>query len=247
MRTVWKTVCLFVFLAVSAPAARAQQAASVPQGLSGSAGFGLSLTQGNTDTLNISATDDSIYDPKTGNVIKWSALYLRGKQNGVLAVNRVFGTIRDELTVNKRVFMFAQFDALHDTFKGIDYLYSPSAGVGYKLIDTKITTWNVDSGIGGVVERDTGFPATGSGAITFSQKLVHQITPTFGIKEGVTGLLKMNDIPDGLYTFGGGIAAKVNSRLQMSVDVLDTFKNRPVDGLTHKHDLAVVTGVVAKY
>jgi hypothetical protein len=57
----------------------------------------------------------------------------------------------------------------------------------------------------------------------------------------------MNDISDGLYTFGGGVAAKVNSRLQMSLDILDTFKNQPVDGLTHKHDLAVVTSVVAKY
>jgi len=205
------------------------------------------LTQGNTDTLNISATDDSIYDPKTGNVMKWSALYLRGKQNGVLAVNRVSGTFRDELTVNKRVFMFAQFGALHDTFKGIDYLYSPSAGVGYKLIDTKITTWSADAGIGGVVERDTGAPAIGSGAITFSERLVHQLGPTIALKEAVTGLLKMNDIADGLYTFGGGVAAKVNSRLQMSVDVLNTFKNHPVDGLTHKNDLAVVTSVIAKY
>lgn len=247
MRAVGKAVCVLGLFVTWTSAARAQQAASVPQGLSGSAGFGLSLTQGNTDTLNISATDDSIYDPKTGNVMKWSALYLRGKQNGVLAVNRASGMFRDELTVNHRMFMFAQFDALHDTFKGIDYLYSPSAGVGYKMIDTKITTWNVDAGIGGVVERDTGQPAIGSGAITFSEKLIHQLSPTIAFKEAVTGLLKMNDIPDGLYTFGAGVAAKVNSRLQMSVDVLDTFKNRPVDGLTHKHDLAVVTGVVAKY
>jgi len=35
--------------------------------------------------------------------------------------------------------------------------------------------------------------------------------------------------------------------LQMSVDVLNTFKNHPVDGLTHKNDLAVVTSVIAKY
>ena len=34
-----------------------------PKGLSGSAGFGLSLTQGNSDTININAAVDSIYDP----------------------------------------------------------------------------------------------------------------------------------------------------------------------------------------
>jgi len=31
-----------------------------PKGLSGSAGFGLSFTQGNTDTLTLNATDDSV-------------------------------------------------------------------------------------------------------------------------------------------------------------------------------------------
>jgi putative salt-induced outer membrane protein YdiY len=249
MRAVSKVVWALGLLAAWAPAVRAQQpsATTPPQGLSGAAGFGLSLTQGNTDTLNISATDDSIYDPKTNNVMKWSALYLRGKQNGVLAVNRVSGMFRDELTVNHHAFMFAEFDALHDTFKGIDYLYSPSAGVGYKVIDTKITSLNVDTGVGGVVEKDTGSPATGSGAITFSEKLIHQLSASTTLKESVAGLLKMNDFPDGLYTFGAGVAARVNSRVQMSIDVLDTFKNRPVDGLTHKHDLALVTSVITKY
>ncbi|HUK32623.1 MAG TPA: DUF481 domain-containing protein [Vicinamibacterales bacterium] len=247
MRTVTKAVCLIGVCLAWASAARAQQSAAVPEGLSGSAGFGMSLTNGNTDTLNISATDDSVYDPKTKNVMKWGALYLRGKENGLLTVNRVSGTFRDEYTVNGRVFTFAQIDALHDTFKGIDYLYSPAAGIGYKIIDTKITTLNVDSGIGGVVEKDTGSDAKGSGAVTFSEKLVHQLSSTTTLKEAVTGLLKTDDVGDGLYTFGAGVAAKMNSRLQLSLDLLDTFKNHPIDGLTHKHDLALITSVVTKY
>jgi putative salt-induced outer membrane protein YdiY len=248
-------VCALALCAASASRTHAQPPAVVvqptttaaPQGLHGSAGFGLSLTQGNSDTLNISATVDSVYDPKTHNAMKWNALFLRGKQNGVLAVNRFSAMFRDEYTVNGRVFMFAQLDTLHDTFKGIDYLVAPAAGVGYRVIDTKRTTFNVDSGVGGLVERDTGLPAIGSGSLTFSEKLVHQLSDTTTLKESSTGLLKMDDFPDGLYTFQIGVAARVNSRLQLSVDVLDTFKNHPVDGLTHKHDVAVVTSVVAKY
>jgi putative salt-induced outer membrane protein YdiY len=102
-----------------------QTTASAPQGPPGSAGFGLSLTQGNSDTLNISATVDSTYDPKTGNAMKWSALFLRGTENGTLSVNRLAAMFRDENTVNGRMFVFGQFDTLHDTFKGIDYLYAP--------------------------------------------------------------------------------------------------------------------------
>ena len=245
--TVRRLVHLLAIVAVWAPAARAQQVDPVPQGVSGSAGFGLSLTQGNSDTVNINATVDSIYDPKTKNVVKWNALYLRGKQNGVLSVNRVFGSVRDEYAVSKHTFLFGQFDALHDTFKGVDYLYAPTAGVGYKLVDTKQTTFDVNTGVGGVIEKDTGNESNGSGALTFGEKLVHQLTTTTTLKEAATSLLKMSDIGDGLFTFEVGVAAKMNSRLQLSVDLLDTFKNHPVDGLTHKHDLALVTSIVAKF
>ncbi len=244
---VWIGVSVCAICTAWASAARAQQGASSPEGLSGSAGFGLSLTQGNSDTLNINATIDSIYDPKTKNVMKWNALYLRGKQNGVLAVNRVSGMYRDEYTMNGHMFAFGQFDALHDTFKGIDYLYSPAAGLGYKAIDTKITSLGFDAGVGGVVEKDQGFDARSSGSLTFSQKLVQQLSDTTTLKESATSLLKMSEFADGLYTFQVGLAAKVNSRLQLSIDLLDTFKNHPIDGLTHKHDVALVTGIVAKY
>lgn len=77
----------FKWPAAGAPVVQ-QTTASAPQGLHGSAGFGLSLTQGNSDTLNISATADSTYDPKTGNAMKWSALFLRGAENATLSVNR---------------------------------------------------------------------------------------------------------------------------------------------------------------
>jgi putative salt-induced outer membrane protein YdiY len=247
-------VCLLVLCLLWTSEARAQQpivaaptTVAAPQGLHGSAGFGLSLTQGNSDTLNINATIDNTYDPKTKNAMRWNALFLRGKQNGVLSVYRVSAMFRDEYTVNRRVFTFAQLDALHDTFKGIDYLVSPATGVGYKVIDTKPTSFNVDTGVGGLVERDIGSPAQGNAALTVSEKLVHQLSDTTTLKESATSLLKMNDFPDGLYTFQIGIAARINSRLQLTVDLLDTFKNHPVDGLTHKHDLAVVTGIVAKY
>jgi putative salt-induced outer membrane protein len=247
MYQVKNAVCLLVLWAAWAPAARAQQTDPVPQGISGSTSVGLSLTQGNTDTFTLNVTDDSIYDPKTNNVMKWNALYLRGKQNGVLSVNRVAGSVRDQYTMSRRVFLFGQFDALHDTFKGVEYLYAPTVGVGYKAIDTKRTTFAIDAGVGGVLERDTGSSPRGSGAATLTEKLVFQLNDALTMKEATASLLKMNDVDDWLYTFDVGLSAKVNSRLQLAVDLLDTFKNRPVEGLTHKHDVALITSIVTKY
>jgi putative salt-induced outer membrane protein len=235
---------------IVAPASHAwaQQASSgPPKGLSGSAGFGLSFTQGNSDTLNINAMVDSIYDPKNKNVMKWTALYLRGKQNHVLSVNRVSATLRDEYTYSGRMYVFGQLDTLHDTFKGIDYLIAPVAGVGYKVLDGMRSQLTADGGVGGVVEQDAGVGARGSAALTASEKLVHQLTETTTLRQAASMLLKANDFADGLYTFQVGIAAKISGRLQLSVDVLDSYKNRPFDPTLKKNDVALVTSVVAKY
>jgi len=229
--------------------ARAQQPppAAPAKALTGSAGFGLSLTQGNSDTLNISATVDAVYDPKTKNVMKGNLLYLRGTQNDVLAVNRISATFRDERTVSTRTFLFAQIDSLHDTFKAIDYLFAPTAGVGYKALDSMRSQLLVDAGAGGVIEKDTGVDARSNGAISLGEKLVHQLTATTTLKQSAASLLKMNDMGDGLYTFQIGVAAKINSRFQLAIDVLETFKNRPLDPALKKSDVAIVTSVVAKY
>ena len=236
---------------MTASYARAQTPAPAPPApmspLSGSAGFGLSLTQGNSDTLNLSITADALYDPKTKNVMKGNTLFLRGRQNGVVSVNRVSGTFRDEYSASGRTFLFGQVDTLHDTFKAIDYLVAPTAGVGYKVIDTKRSQLAIDAGVGAVIEQDTGVTSRSGGAITLSEKLVHQLTDTTTLKHSVNALLKTSDFSDGLYTFQAGIAAKINSRLQLSIDVLDTFKSQPLDPALKKNDVAVVTGVVAKF
>jgi len=225
----------------------AQQSAGPPKGLSGSAGAGLSLTQGNSDTLTVNATIDSVYDPKTKNVMKWNALYLRGKQNGVVAVNRVSATFRDERTLSPKAYVFGQIDSLHDTFKAIDYLFAPALGAGYKAVDSMRSQLSVDAGLGAVVERDTGVAARTSGAITFSEKLVHQLTETTTLKQAAASLLKMNDFGDGLFTFQVGVTATISTRFQLSVEVLDTFKNRPRDATTKRSDVALVTSIIAKY
>lgn len=218
-----------------------------PEGLSGSAGFGLSLASGNTDSINLSATVDSIFDPKNGNVMKWNGLFLRGKQNGVLSINRLSATFRDENTLSGRLYVFGQIDTLHDTFKQIDYLVAPSAGLGYKLLNSMATQLTIDGGAGAVIEQDAGVVARGAIALTVTQKLVQQLTDTTTVKEASTALLKTNQWNDGLFTFQAGIAAKISTRFQLAIDFLDTYKNLPPDPALKKNDIALVTSIVAKY
>ena len=52
---------------------------------------------------------------------------------------------------------------------------------------------------------------------------------------------------DGLYTFSIGLATRIPERLQLSIDLLGTFRNRPPTPVTTKNDVAFVTAVTSKF
>jgi putative salt-induced outer membrane protein len=218
-----------------------------PKTWTGTAGAGVSVTSGNSDTMNYNLAFDVTRTPKARNVMKWTGLYLRGDQNNAVVVNRTSLGYRDEYTLSGRTFLFGQVDYLRDTFKLIDYLVAPTAGVGFKVLDTDSAKFSVDGGGGIISEKNPGVDLRTGAALTAGEKLVLQLTPTASIKHAATGLWKANELSDGLYTFSIGLATKVAERMQLSVDLLDTFKNRPPTAATKKNDVAFITAITTKF
>jgi putative salt-induced outer membrane protein YdiY len=213
----------------------------------GTAGAGLALTSGNSDTLNVNLAFDATRDPKTRNVTKFAGLYLRGEQSDELVANRLSAAFRDQYALSARAYTFGQIEYLRDTFKLIDYLVAPTAGVGYKVIDTAETKFSTDGGLGLVWEKNPALVVRTSMALTAGEKLEHQLTATTILKHAATGLWKANDLADGLYTVAVGVGTRISDQLQLSVDLLDTFKNRPPTAATENNDVAVVTAIIAKF
>jgi hypothetical protein len=83
--------------------------------------------------------------------------------------------------------------------------------------------------------------------VTAGEKLQLQLTPTAALKHSATGLWNATEFSDGLYTFSIGLATKISERVQLSIDLLDTFKNRPPTAAIKKNDVAIVTAITAKY
>lgn len=234
-------------LVIAHPAFAQEPAAPDPGTWIGSAGAGLALTSGNSDTLNFNAAFDATRDPKTRNVMKWTGLYLRGEQNDTLVANRLSLAFRDQYALSARAYTYGQLDYLRDTFKLIDYLVAPTAGVGYKVVDSARTKFSTDTGVGVVWEKNPDLDVRTSMALTAGEKLEHALTATSTLKHAATGLWKANDLADGLYTFSIGLSTRISERFQLSIDVLDTLKNRPPTPATKKNDVAVVTAITTKF
>ena len=210
-----------------------------------SASAGLALTEGNADTSTVNAGYEIIYDPKQRNLVKSDGLYLRGRTDGDVTADRIILNGRDEYQLSTRVYAYGQARYLHDRFKEIDYLIAPTGGLGYRLIDVPETKLTVDGGLGGVWEKNPGFDVHASGAVTWGQKLLHQLSETTTLSETLTALYKMDDFDDALYTFDVTLAAAINSRTALKVQFLDVYKNKVTPPL-EKTDIAVVVGVVFK-
>src|SRR5262245_19892249 len=86
-----------------APPCPCPPAATVPPVWTGSAGFGLSLNRGNTDTTNVNLSFEATRDPKQKDIWRLRALYMRGDTNGEASADRFFAQARYERNLSTRL------------------------------------------------------------------------------------------------------------------------------------------------
>ena len=224
--------------------ARAQAPAAKPaRATTGSLSAGLTLTSGNKDTSTANAGFEIVHDPKTRNLVKVSGLVISGSSGGQETAEQ-FGLIaRDEYTFSKRAFAYGDVRYLRDRFKGITYLLSPTAGLGYRVVDTPDTTLALSAGAGGVWEKDPGVALHTSGAVTANEKL----SKSAAVTQKLSALWKTGDFSDALYTFGIALSTTVVSQAQVKVELLDTFKNKPPTADIRKNDVSTLVSVLYKF
>jgi len=235
--------CLFPCLAM----AQAQQTPAPMKVYTGNFGGGLALTSGNTDTKNYNLTFSLTRDPKTRNVFKTEALYLRGTQSDILNLERAAVKVRDEYSLSKKVFLFGEFDYLRDPFKDIRYLLSPIGGLGYKFVDTDATKLAVSGGAGGLFEKNSNVPVKKSGSLNAGQTLSQKLSADTTLTESVNSLWKMDDLHDYLTNFRAGLTTTLYKNLELKVEFLDTYKSKPPSATIKKNDTAFIMTFLLKY
>jgi putative salt-induced outer membrane protein len=223
------------------------QAAPPPKTYAGSLGGGIALTGGNTDTKNINLTFNFVRDPKTRNIFKSNATYLRGNQNDILSVDRTAVNLRDEYTLSGRTFAFGQVDYLRDQFKDIIFLWTPVGGIGYNLVNTDLTKFGVDGGAGAFLERNPGKPVSRSGSLKAGQNLQQKLSSTATLTEALSTVWKTSDFGDSLTGFNLGLTTSIARKLELKIEFIDSYKNKPPSVRIKKNDTAFVTTFVVKF
>ena len=243
-----------IFLALAAtPLMAAAQAAPQtappppPPGWAGSAGAGLALTSGNSDTSTVNAAYELKRDTGGNFVLKSIGLLVWGKSQGVQTSDRLALEGRLERRLTPRTSLFGQTQYLRDAFKSIDYLVSPTVGLTQMLVKDDRTELAVDAAVGVVWEQNPGLELQTDGALTAGQQFARKLTATTELRERAAALWKMDDFGDALYTFGIGVAASVTAATQLKVEFLDTYKAQPPLPTVEKNDIAVLVSFAYKF
>jgi len=238
-------VCVGVlFCLIGSAAAAVAQPAPAPRPWRLNFGAGLALTSGNKDTSTYNASYNITYAPHPRRTFKSDALLLRGTTDGDLSNERFGLNLREEIRVNDRVFVFGQNQYLRDRFKRVQYLVAPTGGVGLTTLKSERATLTIDVGAGGVWEKNPYRDVRASGALTFGQKWTQTISTTTTLTQSVSGLWKTEDFADSSYQFSIALALGINSKVQLKIEALDSYSNRPTGTRVEKNDISTVFAVV---
>ena len=240
-------VCVLICLILPTSLAIAQTAPTpAPRPWRLNFGAGLALTNGNKDTSTYNASYNIIYTPHPRRTFKSDALLLRGTTDGELSNERFGLNLREEYRVGDRIFVFGQNQYQRDRFKRIQYLVAPTGGVGVTAVKTDRTTLTIDAGAGGVWEKNPYVDVRASGAVTFGQKWTQSVSHTTTLTQSVSGLWKTEDLADSSYQFSIALAVGINARVQLKIEALDNYSNKPTDTRVEKNDISTLFAVVFK-
>jgi putative salt-induced outer membrane protein YdiY len=217
----------------------------VPPAWSIGVGGGLSLTSGNSDTSSYNLLASIVHDPKTKNIFRFEALYLRTDQEGLTSVNRTFAKARDEHTINGRLFLFGDLGYLRDNPKEVEYLISPVVGAGYRLVNGARVVASVDGGVGGAFEKLQGKDGTADLAVQGTERVEWKATPVATLYQKAGGLWKADDFGDAYYRAELGLGATLSKRIELKLAFADDYKTRPPVGLL-KNDTSFIASIVLK-
>lgn len=253
-------VCVIGALLLAVPQAAAQDPAQDPlppppppeftqpiKVWAGSLGAGLAMTKGGTDTSTLNVSYELARDARQRLFFTSTGLFLRGETDDLVTVDRTSADFRMDYRLTPKLSAFGRLNYLRDSLQLIDYLVSPTIGLGYAFIDTEPTQLSIDVSVGAVSERNTPVQVRTSAALAVGQRFAQQITDTARVTQQVSALWKIDDFGDGLYTFGAGVAASITSRSELKAEVLDTVKTELTAPAVDKNTVSLLVSVAYKF
>jgi putative salt-induced outer membrane protein YdiY len=206
---------------------------------------GLSVTSGNADTLNFNLSGQAVRKTSRDTITAYATSIFANNGTGgptKTTANSIGGGLRIDLNVANRLYVFALTDFYHDEFQQLDLRNILGGGLGYHLINTKPTTFDVYGG-GDFNQSYYSTPLTRkTGEIIVGEYLSHSVSNRTTFSERFEFFPNISDTGAYRFTFGAHAVTKLNRWLGWQASFDDLYVSNPPTGIK-KNDLILSTGL----
>jgi putative salt-induced outer membrane protein YdiY len=227
---------------------RAGEASAVadppPPKWTGSAGAGLTLTRGNSETV-VATANIGAEKKWDKNELSLGADGAYGEQDDVKNIETVRGFGQYNRLFTERMFGLFRVDALHDAVADVEYRVTLSPGLGYYFIKNKTTFLRGEAGPGVVFEKQGGETSTYM-TLRLAERFEHQLSKTAKLWQSAEILPEVGEWSNYIVNAEIGIEVAINTRWSLRTYIQDTYDNEPAPGRKH-NDVKVVAGVAYKF
>lgn len=206
---------------------------------------GLTVTHGNSDTLNFALSANAARKTSRDTITAYAnSIFANNGTTGptTTTANAIGGGLRVDLNVSNRLYVFGFTDFYHNQFQQLDLRNVLGGGLGYHVINTKPTTLDVYGG-GTFNQSYYSTPLTQkTGEIMVGEYLSHAISNRMTFTERFEFFPNISDTGQYRYTFDAHAVTKLKSWLGWQVSFGDIYVSNPPPAIKG-NDLNLSTGL----
>lgn len=208
-------------------------------------GAGVTLTDGNSETLQANAAlltegeKEGLGSIRAGVEANYGESTVASNKETTVENIRAFASVKK--TITARTFGSISADVLYDDVAQIDYRATLGPGLGFYAIKNDRTSLSVEAGPSYVWEKvaDTTDDYL---ALRFAERYDHALSTTAKLWQSLEYLPKADDFSDYLMTAEVGAEAALNARINLRMVLQDKYDSTPGVGL-EKNDLSLIAGI----
>lgn len=203
---------------------------------------GLTLTDGNSDTLTgtLGLLHDRVRECYSLR-LSLDGAYAEDEEDTTAENARGVADYRRPLR-GTPWYAFGNASALYDGMADIDYRFVLSGGPGVNLLQNEKSTISADLGPAFITEKVAG-DTDSAWALRIGQRWDARLSPTARFWQAAEYLPAFDDWDDYLFNVEAGIEAAINSSFSLRLILRDSYDSQPAPD-REKNDLAVIGAVV---
>lgn len=215
-------------------------------------GAGASFSSGNSDSTKVNLDAEGVRATAQDKLLLYGRV-LYGESDDVKTDEFLALGVRYDRNLSGKWYGFGTGEYLRDRPANLSRRLSAGAGLGYHVIKTEPTRWDVFGGVG--YSDDSYIAPTlvsgelrtsyGRAELLLGEESTHKLTDTTDLKQRFVVYPNLDDSGEFRATFDAGLAVAMNKTMRLTVTLGYRYNSDPGTGL-EKTDTLLVAGISVK-